>query len=162
PTGLTNHCFLLVGFSHTQEWRGAFEAGHPPGSESRTGSPRPRLRMQDVDAGLLCAMVAAENLPVPLHSVPDDATPAVLTGWNQGMDRALEAVIGAGDAVEAYVHRLVVVAPTRCAAWHLGSSPASHVWRRGADVGEGGPAITLDRQIPERDDADHPVTLVDD
>jgi hypothetical protein len=31
--------------------------------------------MHDVDAGLLCAMVAAEDLAFPFHPVPDDAHP---------------------------------------------------------------------------------------
>src|SRR5262245_25592261 len=65
-------------------------------------------------------MRAAEDLALLLHAMTDHATSAVLAGGRQSVNRTFEAVVGAGDAVEADLHRLRVFASTDCAACHGG------------------------------------------
>src|SRR5215470_283610 len=68
--------------------------------------------------GLPGAMRAAEDPARRLHAVTDHAAPAVLTRGRQRVDRAFEAIVRTGDAVEADLHRLRVLASTHYAACH--------------------------------------------
>src|SRR3984893_8493532 len=74
----------------------------------------------------LCAMVAAEERAFLFEAVTEDMNAAIVAGWSQRMDRALEAVEGVGGAVHAHLKRLVVVV----SAGFASSQTASKVWRR--------------------------------
>src|SRR5262245_29263994 len=66
------------------------------------------------------------------------------------------------DGRQAWVALVCHKRPVYVAAWHGRSSVlASHVGGRGADVGQSRVAA-LDREVPERDDAEHTIACVDD
>ena len=66
----------------------------------------------------LCAMVAAEERAFLFEAVTEDMNAAIVAGWSQRMDRALEAVEGVGGAVHAHLKRLVVVVSAGFAFGH--------------------------------------------
>src|SRR5262249_54481753 len=96
----------------------------PPRGVSRPGRARD-VRGSGVNrvcADLLGAVAAAEDLPLGLHAVADHPAAAVGAARGQGVDRALETIIGARLAVKTALHGLVIVVPTHLALCHCSSS----------------------------------------
>ena len=91
-------------------------------SPSRTRMPTSPNRgascVNRVGASLLRAVGAAEDLPPRVHSMADDPTAAVLAGRSHRVDRALEAIVRASDALEADFHRIFVIVAAHVTAFH--------------------------------------------
>jgi hypothetical protein len=66
-------------------------------------------------------MVAAEERAFLFEAVTEDMNAAIVAGWSQRMDRALEAVEGVGGAVHGHRECLVVVVSAGFASSHDGS-----------------------------------------
>src|SRR5215212_2077888 len=65
------------------------------------------------------AVGGAVEVTVCLHAVPDHLDAAVLAGWREGVDCALEAVEGARSlAGHAYLKGLVILVSTNVALGH--------------------------------------------
>ena len=67
---------------------------------------------------LLGAMIAAVESAVFFQTVPNDPNAAMLAGWRQGVDRALETVKRVGLATHNNVEGLVVIIATGFAGRH--------------------------------------------
>jgi hypothetical protein len=73
---------------------------------------------QTGDAILLGAVIAAVKSAACFQTVPDDPNAAMLAGWRQRVDRALETVKRMGLAPHNNVEGLVVIVATGFAGWH--------------------------------------------
>jgi hypothetical protein len=70
------------------------------------------------DTILLGTVIAAVESAVFFQTVPDDPNAAMLAGWRQRVDRALETVKRMGLAPHNNVEGLVVIVATGFAGWH--------------------------------------------
>src|SRR5262249_44541965 len=66
------------------------------------------------------AFHGAEERAFLFEAVTEDMNAAIVAGWSQRMDRALEAVEGVGGAVHAHLKRLVVIVSAGFAFGHDG------------------------------------------
>src|SRR5688500_3502881 len=94
----------------------------PGGRRDRRTTPVRLLRLLPVvetfNAHVLRAVCAAEEAPVSLHAVPDDAAATVRTGRREYVNRALERVERVSGAGHGHRERLVVVVTTELAFCH--------------------------------------------
>ncbi|WP_338634055.1 hypothetical protein [Afipia carboxidovorans] len=87
-----------------------------------SGKPLVLSVAESFDALVLRAMIAAIELAIIFKPVTNDAAPAMLAHWSQGMDRAFKAVVGMGLAAYRDLESFVVVISTRLALGHVSHS----------------------------------------
>jgi len=80
-----------------------------------SGKPLVLSVAESFDTLVLRAMIAAIELAIIFKPVTNDAAPAMLAHWSQGMDRAFKAVVGVGLATYRDLESFVVVISTRLA-----------------------------------------------
>ena len=153
PREIAAHIFMggahLYGFDRGRLQEGRHRGGGPEGGPRHltdrveAGGPgqrgqrdRPRVpSLRGVTVGRPRAVRAAEDRAAVLHAVPDDSTAAVRARRRQGLDRALEAVVGSRYAPHADLEGRVVVVAAHVAPVFQRTGCLALAWlgqRRGA------------------------------